>query len=41
VHKIHSGSGQALESAPMAHKDIGSAVKSLVTHAHTGKWSQE
>jgi len=41
VHKIHSGSGQAMESSPKAHKDIGSAVKSLVTHAHTGKWSQE
>jgi hypothetical protein len=41
VHKVHSGSGQALESAPKAHKDIGSAVKALVSHAHTGKWEQD
>jgi hypothetical protein len=41
VHKVHAGSGQALESAPEAHKDISSAVKSLMSHAHTGKWNNE
>lgn len=41
VHKVHSASGQALENAPEAHKDIGSAVKALVNHAYMGKWKQE
>jgi hypothetical protein len=41
VHKVHSGTGQAIESAPKAHKNIQSAVKSLFSHATTGSWGEE
>jgi hypothetical protein len=38
IHKVNSNTGQAVESGPFPHKDIGSAVKSLVNHVYTGKW---
>lgn len=41
VHKIHSNTGHAIESAPKAFNSLSQAVKSLVSHATIGKWGQE
>ena len=38
VHQVDKKHGQAISHAPTPHKDIKSAVRSVMNHAHYGKW---
>lgn len=40
VHKVDSEKGHTLESCPIPHKNISSAVKALMSHAHKGNWEE-